>query len=104
MSAAAPVDTAPVATLNALIAPRNGSVFSDFGSDIQPTFTIFNKQQDVEMSNIGTFGQIGAGLTLSSAGGEPATQPDLLGTLRVDALVGDKIEGWGLTAQVRLQF
>ena len=87
-----------------LIAFVNGSVFSDFGSDIQPTFTIFNKQQDVEMSNIGTFGQIGAGLTLSSAGGEPATQPDLLGTLRVDALVGDKIEGWGLTAQVRLQF
>jgi outer membrane autotransporter protein len=82
----------------------NGTVFNEFGDKPEATFIIKGTPITNSMSNIGTFGQVGAGITLLAAGGEAPTAPDLVGTLRVDAQIGDKIEGWGITAQARLQF
>ena len=59
---------------------------------------------DSNISNVGTFSQISTGVTLLAKGGEAISQPDFTGTMRFDAQIGEKLEGWGLTAQFRMQF
>ncbi|MFN3145132.1 MAG: autotransporter outer membrane beta-barrel domain-containing protein [Paracoccaceae bacterium] len=89
------------------------TVYNDFsGGTVSQYFAQLNNGVPVgnalesTSSNIGTFGEIGLGVSyaeiLNSGSSLPPRQLDLSG--RVDGRLGDSLSSWGLTAQVRLQF
>jgi len=81
----------------------SASVYNEFGDDAEAVFdngTIY----DMQMSNVGTFEQVSAGLNIIGTAAAGSTEPNYIGTIRLDALFGDRLEGWSATAQARLQF
>lgn len=81
----------------------SASVYNEFGEDAEAVFdngTIY----DMKMSNVGTFEQVSAGLNIIGTAAAGSTEPNYIGTIRLDALFGDRLEGWSATAQARLQF
>ena len=81
----------------------SGAVFHEFGEKGHSTFDL-GEVVDVKTSNIGTFEQVGAGLTFIVDGGSAPTEPKFASGIRLDAQFGDRLEGWALTGQARLQF
>ena len=81
----------------------NGTVFHEFGSKAHSVFDL-GQPVDVTTSTIGTFEQIGTGLTYIVQGGDKPTEPNFASTIRLDAQFGDRLEGWALTGQARVQF
>ena len=79
--------------------------FNQFIQNTKSEFTAGNAVVDVETKRSGTWGQISAGseFMLLSPDGEAGTSA-ITGALRFDGQYGKRLEGWGVTARLRVQF
>ncbi|MEL6915925.1 MAG: hypothetical protein AAFP13_15630 [Pseudomonadota bacterium] len=90
--------------------------YSDFADARQGTLTAEEEDPDTgdisinttnfELDNLGTYGELSAGINylrlLSPGAAGNARQ--LNASARIDARVGESVESWGITGQVRIQF
>ncbi len=75
-----------------------GSLWHEFEGDIQTTFELPATAVPVSITRVGTFGQIGAGLSAQ------VLKTGLIGYLRGDYRVGPNISGYAVVAGLRYQF
>jgi hypothetical protein len=90
------------------------TVYHDFGSPAVSNFYLYDSdtgERNGEVlsstsSNLGTYGELSVGMNftkiLQAGSALPARQLDT--SVRLDSRFSDKLDSWGLTAQVRLQF
>jgi hypothetical protein len=82
------------------------TVYKDFTDSIKSTYTQGATSLTSTNSTLDTFGEVSLGVNytriLDGGSALPARQLDITG--RVDSRFSDRLDSWGLTAQVRLQF
>ncbi|MBS0123540.1 hypothetical protein KB874_05285 [Aestuariicoccus sp. KMU-90] len=82
------------------------TVYKDFTDEIKSTYTQGTRKLTSTNSTLDTFGEVSLGVNytriLDDGSALPARQLDITG--RVDSRFSDRLDSWGLTAQVRLQF
>ncbi len=84
-----------------------GTVYHDFADDTDSLFVpVAGAAQASQSSNIGTYGELSIG-----AGFVQILEPGMFGkgrqfnaNIRLDGRYGEDIDGWGITAQARVQF
>ncbi len=80
------------------------NVYNEFGDGGSGVLDIGGLPVNFDTDSVGTFGQLGAGVNFFVLGGEPATEPNIVGGARFDTQFGESLQGWALTGNVRLQF
>jgi len=88
----------------AIVPFASATVYNEFADDSDSSFTIGGTRSDITTERIGTFGQVGVGLTAVKVGNRAMNEPNIYGTARFDVQFGDHIDGWGVTGAVRVQF
>ena len=83
-----------------------GTIYSDFGDDQEVTFTDdMNPGILTTTDNLGTFGEVSAGLNYRSLFGDgDGGLRELSASIRGDLTFSDRVLGGRLVGQVRLQF
>jgi hypothetical protein len=85
-----------------------GTVYHDFADDTEARFidAVSGAVENSSSSNIGTYGELSIG-----AGFVQILEPGMFGkgrqfnaNIRLDGRYGEDIDGWGITAQARVQF
>lgn len=79
--------------------------FNQFVDTTNSTFSISGVDVNVETSNSGAWGQIGAGVEFALLPENKETgYGAITGALSIDGQFGDQLEGWGANAKIRVQF
>jgi outer membrane autotransporter protein len=73
-------------------------VWHEFAGDTSGTFSFTGNTKAFTTDRVGTFGQIGLGVTAQSL------NTGLLGFVRADYRIGEKTTGYSINAGVRYQF
>ncbi len=84
-----------------------GTVYNDFAGESRSTFTpTSGSPADAWASNLGTYGEVSLGVNytriLQDSDFSAARQFNA--SVRLDGRLSDKLQSWGVTAQVRIQF
>ncbi len=81
------------------------TIYNDFGDDPNAIFTDQNSgvNQLIESENLGAFAEFSVGFNYLKILDEAALK-QLTASFRADYKIGDQVEGFGVTGQVRLQF
>jgi fibronectin-binding autotransporter adhesin len=80
--------------------------FKDFSGNQNATLELNGTEADIVSENLGGFGELSIGVNYTDLLGEgsriPARQLDT--SIRLDSRFSNKLDSWGITAQLRLQF
>ncbi|WP_407493019.1 hypothetical protein [Pseudooceanicola sp. MF1-13] len=85
----------------------SGTYFKDFSKDVTSTFTATatGAQQQLTSKTLGDYGEIGLGMNYSKVlSGSGSNARRLNAGIRADVRVSNKVDSWGVTAQVRIEF
>ncbi|MFQ6549947.1 autotransporter outer membrane beta-barrel domain-containing protein [Aestuariibius sp. 2305UL40-4] len=82
------------------------TIYNDFADDQEARFVDGGTVGELEYTTLETYGELSAGVNYTRIldPGDLANARQLNASVRADARFGEFIEGYGLTAQVRLQF
>ena len=94
--------TVPVSDSLILLPFVSANVYNDFGQSTKATLDL-GQTVNVKTENVGTFGQVGGGLTFFVPTGS-GNAPYMVGGVRADTQFGSRLKGWTVTGNVRLEF
>ncbi|MDT0681947.1 hypothetical protein RM543_04555 [Roseicyclus sp. F158] len=79
--------------------------YGDFSDDKESAFVIDDTEQEISTEPLGNFGELSVGFSyVRILDGQIGAAKQLNASVRADARFSDDVEGYGLTAQLRLQF
>jgi outer membrane autotransporter protein len=81
----------------------SAAVYNEFGDGAQSVLEL-GQTVNLQTGTTGTFGQVGGGMNFYVPAGSGSALPFVVGGVRVDGQFGDRLEGWAVTGNARLQF